>query len=195
MNNNLIIGAVVALILIGGVIFAMSMSTGTNKVANTTPTESVEQMEQVDNNVAPTMEEQKEEAQTIVDVAVKSGNFTTLVTAVKAANLVETLSSEGPYTVFAPTDEAFAKLPKETLDSLLKDPQKLASILTYHVVSGKVMASEVVNLTEAKTVNGQTVSVKVMDGKVLINDANVITTDIDASNGVIHVIDTVLLPK
>jgi uncharacterized surface protein with fasciclin (FAS1) repeats len=131
----------------------------------------------------------------IVQVAQSAGDFETLVAAVQAAGLVETLSGEGPFTVFAPTDEAFAKLPEGTLEALLNDKDKLTAILTYHVVPGKVMAADVVGLSSATTVNGQNVSFKVMDGKVMINNANVVATDITASNGVIHVIDTVILPQ
>lgn len=132
----------------------------------------------------------------IVDTAIGDGRFKTLVAAVQAAGLVETLKGEGPFTVFAPTDQAFAKLPAGTLDELLKpeNKQKLTDILTYHVVAGKVYAKDVVNLKEATTVLGKNVTIKVMDGKVYINDAQVIITDILCSNGVIHVIDTVILP-
>jgi len=137
-----------------------------------------------------------EAPKTIVDIAVEDGRFTTLVAAVQAAGLVETLSGEGPFTVFAPTDDAFAKLPAGTLDELLKpeNKQQLTDILVYHVVANKVMAADVVGLSEAETVLGKKVMVKVDGGKVFINDAEVIITDIEASNGVIHVIDTVLLP-
>lgn len=133
----------------------------------------------------------------IVDTAVKAGKFKTLVAAVKAAGLVETLKGEGPFTVFAPTDEAFAKLPKGTVESLLKpeNKEKLIAILTYHVVPGKVMAKDVVKLTEAKTVQGSSVKIAVDDGKVSIDGANVVKADIDTGNGVIHVIDAVILPK
>ena len=133
----------------------------------------------------------------IVETAVADGRFTTLAAALGAAGLVDTLKGEGPFTVFAPTDDAFAKLPAGTLDELLKpeNKQKLTDILLYHVVSGKVMAADVVTLTEAETVLGQKVTVKVDMGKVYINEAQVIITDVKASNGVIHVIDTVLLPK
>ena len=136
-------------------------------------------------------------AKDIVDTAVSAGSFNTLATALKAAGLVETLKGPGPFTVFAPTDEAFAKLPAGTLDSLLKpeNKAKLAGILTYHVVSGKVMAADVVKLSNAKTVNGQSVKIAVNGGKVTVDGANVVKTDIAASNGVIHVIDAVLLPK
>ncbi|NJN63808.1 MAG: fasciclin domain-containing protein [Acidobacteria bacterium] len=130
----------------------------------------------------------------IVDTAVAAGSFNTLVAAVKAAGLVETLKGKGPFTVFAPTDEAFAKLPAGTLDALLKDKAKLAQILTYHVVPGKVMAADVTKLTSAKTVQGQEVRISTAGG-VKINDANVVKTDIVTSNGVIHVIDSVILPN
>lgn len=133
----------------------------------------------------------------IVDTAVSAGKFSTLVAAVKAAGLVETLKGEGPFTVFAPTDEAFAKIPAATIQDLLKpeNKAKLASILTYHVVSGRVTAADVVKLTSAKTVNGQTVTIKVADGKVMVDGANVIKTDIECKNGVVHVIDSVIMPK
>lgn len=131
----------------------------------------------------------------IVETAIAAGQFKTLATALTAAGLVETLKGKGPFTVFAPTDEAFAKLPKGTLEALLKDKAKLTAILTYHVVSGDVRAAQVVKLTEAKTVNGQTASIAVKNGKVMVGNANVVTTDIVATNGVIHVIDAVMLPK
>ena len=133
---------------------------------------------------------------TIVEVAAASDDFETLVAAVKAADLVETLSGKGPFTVFAPTDEAFGKLPKGTLEDLLKpeNKKKLAGILTYHVVAGKVMAADAVKLKNAKTVQGQRVRIRVTDGKVKLNRANVVKTDIACKNGVIHVIDAVILP-
>lgn len=131
----------------------------------------------------------------IVDTAVSAGSFQTLVTAVKAAGLVETLKGEGPFTVFAPTDDAFAKIPKETLSALLEDKEALTAVLTYHVVPGKVLAKDVIELNAAKTVNGQEAAITVNDGKVRIDDANVVKTDINCSNGVIHVIDTVIMPK
>ena len=135
------------------------------------------------------------ENKTIVEVAAGAGQFNTLVAAVKAAGLVDTLSGKGPFTVFAPTDEAFAKLPAGTVDNLLKpeNKDKLTAVLTYHVLSGKVMAADVKTMS-AKTVNGKEASIKVEDGKVTIGTANVVKTDIAASNGVIHVIDTVLIP-
>jgi uncharacterized surface protein with fasciclin (FAS1) repeats len=132
----------------------------------------------------------------IVETA-SAGGFNTLVAAVKAADLVDTLKGPGPFTVFAPTDEAFAKLPPGTLEMLLKpeNKAKLQSILTYHVVSGQVLAKDVVKLKSAKTVEGQSLTIKVTDGGVMVNNAHVVKTDIMTSNGVIHVIDAVLLPK
>lgn len=135
------------------------------------------------------------EKKDIVDTAVGAGSFNTLVTAVKAAGLVETLKGKGPFTVFAPTDAAFAKLPKATLDGLLADKQALTKVLLYHVVAGNVMAKDVVKLTEAKTVQGSAAKITVKDGGVKVDNANVVKTDIECSNGVIHVIDTVILPK
>ncbi len=129
----------------------------------------------------------------IVDTAVAAGSFTTLVKAVQAAGLVDTLKSEGPFTVFAPTDEAFAKLPAGTLEGLLADTEKLKQVLLYHVVAGKVMASDVGGLSEAKTVQGGTLPIDTSYG-VKIGGAKVVKTDIETSNGVIHVIDTVLVP-
>ncbi len=136
-------------------------------------------------------------ASDIVDTAVSAGSFKTLVAAVKAAGLVDTLKGKGPFTVFAPTDEAFAKLPAGTVETLLKpeNKDKLVAILTYHVVPGKVMAADVVKVKEAKTVQGQSVAVTVNDKGVKIDNANVVKTDISCSNGVIHVIDQVILPR
>lgn len=133
----------------------------------------------------------------VVEVAVQSKDFKTLVAAVKAADLVKVLSGKGPFTVFAPTDKAFAKLPKGTLQELLKpeNRKKLVAILTYHVVPGKVMAKDVVKLKEAKTAQGSKVKILVKDGTVMIDKAKVVQTDIPCKNGVIHVIDSVILPK
>ena len=133
----------------------------------------------------------------IVDTAVAAGSFKTLVAAVKAADLVDTLKGAGPFTVFAPTDEAFAKLPAGTLEELLKpeNKAKLASILTYHVVSGKVMAKQAMKLNMATTVNGQSLTLKHAMGALMVDGAKVVKADIACSNGVIHVIDTVVLPK
>ena len=133
----------------------------------------------------------------IVDTAVSAGSFNTLVAAVTAADLAETLKGEGPFTVFAPTDDAFAKLPAGTLDDLLKpeNKDKLAAILTYHVVPGKVMAKDVMTMKEAKTVNGESVMISMDADTVMIDNAKVVQADVECSNGVIHVIDTVILPK
>jgi uncharacterized surface protein with fasciclin (FAS1) repeats len=130
----------------------------------------------------------------IVDTAVAAGSFKTLAKALTAAGLIDTLKGAGPFTVFAPTDEAFAKLPAGTLDALLKDKAKLTAVLTYHVVAGKVMAADVVKLKSAKTVQGGSVTIDTTKG-VKVDAANVVKTDIACSNGVIHVIDTVILPK
>jgi uncharacterized surface protein with fasciclin (FAS1) repeats len=131
----------------------------------------------------------------IVDVATSAGSFKTLLTAATAAGLVDTLKGDGPFTVFAPTDDAFAKLPAGTVEGLLKDPEALKKILLYHVVAGKVGSDQVVGMTSADTVNGAPIKISVKDGSVYLNDTvKVVTTDIPASNGVIHVIDGVLLP-
>ncbi|MGM0915680.1 MAG: fasciclin domain-containing protein [Pseudomonadota bacterium] len=133
----------------------------------------------------------------IVDTAVEAGQFETLVAAVQAAGLVETLKGEGPFTVFAPTDEAFAALPEGTVESLLEEENRdqLQSILTYHVVSGKIMAEDAMAADSATTVQGQDLTITTMDGSVMIDDATVIQADIETSNGVIHVIDSVLMPE
>jgi len=133
----------------------------------------------------------------IVDTAVDAGSFKTLVAALKAAGLVDTLKGKGPFTVFAPTDDAFAKLPAGTVDELLKpeNKQKLIAILTYHVVAGKVTAAQAMKLSSAKTVNGESLNISTEGSTVKINDATVTKADIMCSNGVIHVIDTVLMPK
>jgi len=132
----------------------------------------------------------------IVDTAVAAGSFTTLAAALKAADLITALKGSGPFTVFAPTDEAFQKLPAGTVETLLKpeNKEKLRAILTYHVVAGKVGSAEVVKLTSAKTLNGQDVNITTHDGNVMVNEAKVVKADIQASNGVIHVIDSVILP-
>jgi uncharacterized surface protein with fasciclin (FAS1) repeats len=148
-----------------------------------------------DGGPAATATQPAAELKDIVDTAVGAGNFTTLATALEAAGLVETLKGPGPFTVLAPTDAAFAALPAGTIEGLLADPEKLKAVLTYHVIAGDVPSSEVVKLTEAETVNGQEVKIMVDGGKVMINDATVTTPDVKASNGVIHVIDKVLLPE
>jgi len=145
-------------------------------------------------STAPQAEQTQEESKTIVDIAVEDGRFTTLVTALQAAELDSVLAGEGPFTVFAPTDDAFGKLPEGTIASLLETIPALKNILLYHVVSGNVLAADVVTLESAVTLQGQTVSISVMGGVVKINDSQVVITDIQGSNGIIHVIDTVLLP-
>jgi len=137
----------------------------------------------------------KMDKKNIVETAVAAGSFKTLVKAVKAADLVETLSGEGPFTVFAPTDDAFAKIPAETLEALVNNKDKLTAVLTYHVVPAKVMASDVVKMKSAKTVNGNELTISVNEGTVKVDNAKVIKTDIVCSNGIIHVIDTVVLPQ
>lgn len=182
----------IALMAVTAMIFAACSSDDSDEttttaaaVTETTAAEMVEEDEMV--------EEEMDEG-TIVDVAI-AGGFDTLVAAVQAAGLVETLSGEGPFTVFAPTDEAFAALPEGTLDALLADPEALADILTYHVVSGEVLAADVVGLTSATTVQGSDIAIEVVDGSVVLNgSATVVVTDVPASNGVIHVIDAVILP-
>ncbi len=134
----------------------------------------------------------------IVDTAVEAGSFKTLATALTEAGLIETLKGKGPFTVFAPTDEAFAKVPKADLDALLKDKKKLAMVLTYHVVAGKVMAADVVKMkdgSKVKTVATKEFTLGLKDGNVMVDNAKVVKTDIECSNGVIHVIDSVILPK
>ncbi len=133
----------------------------------------------------------------VVDTAVSAGSFNTLVAAIQAADLADTLKGEGPFTVFAPTDDAFAKLPAGTVEDLLKpeNKDKLAAILTYHVVSGKVMAKDVMTMKEAKTVNGESVMISMDANTVMVDNAKVVQADIVCSNGVIHVIDTVIMPK
>jgi uncharacterized surface protein with fasciclin (FAS1) repeats len=130
----------------------------------------------------------------IVQTAISAGDFTTLVTALSEADLVSALEAEGPYTVFAPTDEAFKKLPKDVLNNLLNDKEALKNVLLYHVVSGDITSKQIVKLNEAMTLNGSDIKIKVDDGKVMVNDSQVVGADVLASNGIIHVIDTVLLP-
>jgi uncharacterized surface protein with fasciclin (FAS1) repeats len=130
----------------------------------------------------------------IVQTAISAGNFNTLVTALTEADLVSALEAEGPYTVFAPTDDAFNKLPEDVLSSLLEDKEALKNVLLYHVVSGDITSKQIVKLNEAMTLNGSDIKIKVDDGKVMVNDSQVVGADVMASNGIIHVIDTVLLP-
>jgi len=137
----------------------------------------------------------KKPTKDIVTIAVDSGKFKTLVKALTETGLVEALKGEGPFTVFAPTDDAFAKLPEGTVEALLKDKETLKSILLFHVVSGSVTSKQVVDLDKAETLNGKNVKIKVNDDKVMINDSQVITADIMATNGIIHIIDKVLIPE
>ena len=188
--NQLSAGVFVIVITILGLIYYQSMNTNTNSEP-TTNTMNDQKKEQTNSAT----EEKSMMQGTIVDIAVSNGNFTTLVAAVKAAGLAETLSGPGPFTVFAPTDEAFAKLPPGTVESLLADKEALTKILTYHVVSGKVMSADVVKLAKATTLQGQEVAVSVDNGSVKINESMVVQADIEGSNGVIHVIDTVLMPE
>lgn len=207
MKNSTIILAIIAFVAVVWAGYALlgsnknsdEMTAQTDRMVDSIQDTGRDVKEEVQNetmsNETNSKEMEQENQDNIVQVAVGAGNFTTLVAAVKAAGLVETLSGPGPFTVFAPTDEAFKKLPAGTVEGLLEDKEKLAEILTYHVVSGKVMAADVVKLTSATTVQGQNVKITVHDGSVMINDANVVKTDIPASNGVIHVIDTVLIPQ
>lgn len=139
--------------------------------------------------------EKKGSDKDIVTIAVESGNFNTLAKALTETGLVEALQGDGPFTVFAPTDDAFAKLPEGTIESLLNDKETLKTILLYHVVSGSVTSKEVVTLDKAETLAGKNVNIKVNDGSVMINDSKVIAADVEASNGIIHIIDTVLIPE
>jgi len=170
--------AVAAIVVIGGGVF---FATRQNDTKKETKTETSQQSSTASDK-------------TIVETAISDPQFSTLVTALQTAGLVDTLNGEGPFTVFAPTNEAFEKLPAGTLDALLKDPAKLKSILLYHVVSGNVKAADVVKLSSAKTVEGQDVKITVDGSIVKVNDATVTATDIETKNGTIHVIDTVLLP-
>ena len=145
--------------------------------------------------IAGDQHKNKSSKKDIVTTAVEAGNFKTLATALTETGLIEALQGDGPFTVFAPTDDAFAKLPEGTVESLLEDKETLKNILLYHVVSGEVTSKEVVNLTKAETLNGKNINIKVSKGTVMINDAKVTGADVMASNGVIHVIDTVLIPE
>lgn len=185
--KKLVLGLVCVLALGSLTVFAQKADCGDKK--STAKNESTSYLKASYNNTMDTMD--------IVDTAVSAGMFKTLVAAVQAAGLVDTLKGNGPFTVFAPTDDAFAKLPAGTVENLVKPENKalLTKILTYHVVAGKVTAADVMKLKSAKTVQGQTVKIKAKSGKVMINKSNVVKADIMTSNGVIHVIDTVLMPK
>lgn len=200
MKDNYMIYIVVALVvLVGGFVLFQNMAPQTTDEMPTQETTIPDMVTpdelMMDDTVMPE-DEMVMESQSIVEIAAGDPNFSTLVAAVTEAGLVDTLSGEGPFTVFAPTNDAFAALPEGTLEALLADPEALTSVLTYHVVQGAVTSDAVVNLDAATTVNGQDISISVseMDG-VMINDATVVIPDIMASNGVIHVIDTVLIPQ
>lgn len=201
-NTNMmaVIGLVVLFVVaIGGFLVMSRQNTETNdlnreteqttqeKVQNSNEEEVITESSEGETMTGPT--------QNIVEIASGNESFKTLVQAVTAAGLVDTLSGEGPFTVFAPTDEAFAKLPEGTLETLLANPEQLKKVLTYHVVAGKVMVQDVVKLTKATTVQGQDVTITVDGENVMVNDSKVTTTDIEGTNGVIHIIDTVLLPQ
>jgi len=175
-----------AVLLFGAIFAVLAACTSDDPEPTTTPTPT--------STPVPAQEESAEVAKTIVDIAVEDGRFETLVTALQAAGLVDTLAGDGPFTVFAPTDDAFDALPEGTVASLLEDIPSLTEVLTYHVVAGEVMAADVVGLTSATTLQGNDLQVEVMNGMVMIDGANVLITDIIGSNGVIHVIDKVVLP-
>lgn len=200
-KNNMMMW-ILGLLVIGGLGFYLFSSSSNDESAmmdseQAMDGESVDSMEKDESMMegdSMVKDDAMMQSQNIVELASSNDDFSTLVTAVDAAGLVDVLSGEGPYTVFAPTNAAFDALPAGTLDSLLADPAALADVLTYHVVEGKVMAEDVVNLTSATTVQGSDVTIEVVDGNVRVNEAMVVTTDLEASNGVIHVIDAVLLP-
>lgn len=184
----MLIGVILVVVVLGGYVI-MNMTNTSENESSTTSNESSKMMddsEKMDKEMA---------SKTIVDIASADENFSTLVQAVQAAGLVETLASEGPFTVFAPTNSAFAKLPAGTVEGLLEDPEQLANILTYHVVAGKVLSSDLSDGMTATTVQGQTITISLDDTGVMVNDATVVQADIEASNGVIHVIDSVILPE
>jgi len=179
-----------------GLISVLIIACGGDDEEETTITEVTNQSSTTEETVEETSSDMmyEKEGKSIVEIAVEDGRFTTLVAALQAAELDGVLSGEGSFTVFAPTDDAFGKLPEGTIAGLLEDIPTLKDILLYHVVSGNVFASDVLNLDSAETLQGDTFAIKVMEGKVMVNDSEVIITDIEANNGVIHVIDAVLLP-
>ena len=184
---------VVSLVIVGGIaLMAWGWgSTNEDMAPTATPAASIQQKGDVMQNTAV----MDKSTMNIVETAQSAGTFTTLIAAAQAAGLADTLATTDGITVFAPTDEAFAKLPAGTVEGLLKEPAKLAEILKYHVVAGEVPASEAMKLSSATTLEGGDLKISVVDGKVMINDATVLQADVMASNGVIHVIDTVLLPS
>jgi uncharacterized surface protein with fasciclin (FAS1) repeats len=191
MNRKMLAALAVSTLVLA----ACSTDSSDTTVAPTTEAPATTQAPATTEAPATTMAPTTTEApMTIVDVASAAGDFTTLLAAAEAAGLVETLMGDGPFTVFAPTDEAFAALPEGTLESLLADPEALKQILLYHVVSGSVLAADVVGLDTATSVEGSEIDITVDGDMVMVNQANVVATDIIASNGVIHVIDAVILP-
>lgn len=201
-----IFGSLAVLAILGGVFFfATSQGADADEELSQEATATQQPpeenaMEQAETEAMPAEDTAQSETdaqaeQDIVETAVAAGNFTTLATALEEADLVETLKGEGPFTVFAPTDEAFAKLPEGTVDELLQNPEQLEQVLLYHVVSGEVNSTQALELGSAETINGQSVSITTNGTDVHINDASVISPDVQASNGIIHVIDTVLLPQ
>jgi uncharacterized surface protein with fasciclin (FAS1) repeats len=189
-TNRLLLGAAA----LGLLLSACAPTAAAPTQAEAPPTEAVPTQAPTEAPEPTPTAEPIEAAQTIVDIAVADGRFTTLVAAIEAAGLVETLQGDGPFTVFAPTDEAFATLPEGTLDSLLADPALLSQVLLYHVVPGAVKAADVVMLESATTAQGEDIAIALNGENVMVNDATVVIADIEASNGVIHVIDAVILP-
>jgi len=183
------IGGAIVAVLIGG--FLLMSNNNSNTQNETVPVENVTNS----NDTSMTNNDDQPKSMNIVETAQANEDFSTLVTAVTQADLGETLSGEGPFTVFAPTNAAFEKLPEGTLESVLEDKEKLKSILTFHVVPGSVMSSDLSDGMVVKTVQGQEIKISVTDEGVMVNDAKVVTADIKTSNGVIHVIDSVLLPE
>lgn len=200
MDKNSLLTLGVALLIGAGVlVFIFSSSgpaeNGEEALMNTDVTNETREVETDREMNTPRELPEAEDLGNIVEIAVSDDRFSTLVTAVQQANLVETLSQGGPFTVFAPTNEAFSKIPEETLNEILADEEQLTEILTYHVVQGRVYAADVVNLDSATTLQGGDISIEVMGSDVMLNNATVLQTDIEAENGVIHVIDTVLIPQ
>lgn len=198
MNNNTIIFGLIGVVAVGALVLFATMGGNNNNQTDQTQTQTDTEQVVMEQQMMEeeSMDEPTTEMQSIVDIAAGNPDFSILVTAVTEAGLVDTLSTGGPYTVFAPTNAAFEALGQQTIDAVLADKEQLTNILTYHVVEGKVMAQDVLGLTSATALNGGTLNVTVEDAKkVMINDATVVTTDIEASNGVIHVIDTVLMPQ
>ncbi len=189
-NNTLILAGGITAVVIVGFFLIQGMNQRSQNPADIQP-----DMQIQDIDIDTDQSAMDQNLQTVVEIAASNDDFSTLVTAVSKAGLVETLSGPGPFTVFAPTNAAFDKLPEGTIESLLNDKDALTDVLTYHVVPGKIMAADVVTMSNATTVQGQDLAITVDGNIVQINNASVVQPDIEASNGVIHVIDTVLLPQ